>query len=602
MLLLALGSAWLLHRGELITQNKQMTSHGRSLAELVAHGVNESMSFQESARQLRILECATRGGQLEAAAIIDSLGTVLTHTDLNRAGNRLDIWPIPYPVPEADTVELGRQLFGTDVGQVLLHPIIRATGTIGSVAVLLPDPDLFGRNANVLPFFLPAGLLLLAFIVISQATLRRAVQPTSDFLEKLTAALKLHQDQPPDDQDESAAVADADLDPQYAMKNTVGRVQALAKLRDELIIKTRLVDYEKKRMELILDTFPDGLIISNSVTDLVFINRRAMRIFGISGRREDVKNLQDVPGLDTLLQEADKTGQVFMPLEQDGHERNLILNRIPLTVTGSQTAHILFTLRDVTAQQAAQRTQAEFLSQISHELKAPLNTIVTFVEELAENEELSNEERRDYCNILDGEAKRMAQLISNLLQLSRIQLGNLSVNFSFVKTASLLRDQTESLRRQAESHGLDLISEIPDNLPAINGDKDLLGVSFNNLLSNAIKYTPASGRIVVSAQEADRGIEICVEDTGIGIAEEQHEKIFERFYRSQDDQVREKQGSGLGLALANEIVEVHGGTIKVESKLGSGSRFRIWLPAREVGAQPTDIDQVFQPVNSGGNP
>jgi len=246
---------------------------------------------------------------------------------------------------------------------------------------------------------------------------------------------------------------------------------------------------------------------------------------------------------------------------------------------------MLFLLRDVTAQQAAQRAQAEFLAQITHELKAPLNTIVAYVEALSDENLLDVAERHEFLNTLNAEALRMGQLISNLLQLSRIQLGNLSAEFGFVKAEALIRDRAEAVRSQAEARQQILTLELPENLPPLYGDKDLLGVAITNLITNAIKYTPVGGRITVRATANDKDLAIEVEDTGIGIPEEARSRIFERFARADQPEVQRQTGSGLGLALVKEITELHDGQVSVESQLGRGSCFSLRLPTREVGAR-----------------
>lgn len=150
----------------------------------------------------------------------------------------------------------------------------------------------------------------------------------------------------------------------------------------------------------------------------------------------------------------------------------------------------VFALRDITQQESANRAQSEFISQISHELKAPLNTIVTYVDALADPELLTEDERREYYNNLNSEAQRMARLISNLLEISRIELGGLSARFNFLKPTILLKDLAANAIAQMEAQGQTFHATVPENLPALFGDKDLLSVAFSNLVANAIKYTP----------------------------------------------------------------------------------------------------------------
>ena len=186
----------------------------------------------------------------------------------------------------------------------------------------------------------------------------------------------------------------------------------------------------------------------------------------------------------------------------------------------------------------------------------------------------------------------MAQLISNLLQLSRIQLGSLSAQRGFVKPSPLVTDQASSLRAAAEDQHLTIETSVPETLPALYGDKDLLGVAITNLITNAIKYTDAGGRISVSAAAVGDGISIEVEDTGIGIPQDEQSRIFERFARSDQERVQERAGSGLGLSLVKEIAEIHDGRVSVESEVGRGSCFRMWLPSREAGTRADVVEAL----------
>ena len=328
------------------------------------------------------------------------------------------------------------------------------------------------------------------------------------------------------------------------------------------------------------------MVATDALDKVVFLNPMAGRILGVDRKDIHETDLHDVSSVfSEALRESDKTGTAVFSTSVNGGERQILLTRIPLMVSEDRSTGTLYTVRDVTAQQAAQRAQAGFLSQISHELKAPLNTILTYVEALADDGVVSQEERRQYFNTLSGEAARMAQLISNLLQLSRIQLGDLSAHSKFVKVANLVHEQSESMRAQAEARGLALDVKVPENLPALRGDKDLLGVVLTNLISNAIKYTPSGGKVAVRASATDDGVVVEVEDTGIGILEEDRTQIFERFFRSSQEEVQAQRGSGLGLSLVREIVEAHQGRVSVDSHMGKGSRFNVWLPGLESGSR-----------------
>ncbi len=579
LLLLALATTWLLQRGRAIDEAAQLSARGRSLAELVAQAVGPQVSFEDSPRLLRILECAAREGHITAGAVLDSSGNVLAHTDVARTGMRILLPPLAASDPGTHLAGQVPMLFGQANGKVLLQPLVSPHGPAGTVALLVPEPPrgIFGRDA--MRIFLPAALLLLAFVGLTQATIRWAVRPTAEFLERLAHVLERKaEDGTPD----SARSPCGDR----VMEDAVTRIHALSAATEKLTIENRVLDYERKRMALILDRLPDGMIVTDALGKVILVNRAAAGLLHIPRDDQGNWSLQQLPAqVDHLLSAAQRSGQTLVTVDEEDHPRQVMVSRIPLSPSGNRAGQTLFALRDMTAQQAAQNAQAEFLSQISHELKAPLNTIVTYVEALADESLLSQEERREFFNTLNAEAMRMARLIGNLLQLSRIQLGNLSAQFGLVKPATLILELTEALRAQAETRGQSLQVDVPENLPALRGDKDLLAVSITNLITNAIKYTPQGGRIAIRATESEGGIVIAVEDSGIGIPEDARARIFERFVRSDQPEVRDTPGSGLGLALVKEIVEIHEGHITVQSQLGAGSVFQIWLPIREVGTR-----------------
>jgi signal transduction histidine kinase len=580
LLLLALGTSWLLQRGDSRDAAAERSARGRAIAELVAQAVGPDVDFENSARFQRILECAARDERLIAGAVIDEQGVVVAHTDVSRTGMRVD--PMGSTLEEtpragASLPGLASLLFGSVRGKIFLHPLIGSEGRVGTVVLLQPPPTaaLFGRD--LLRIFLPAGLLLLAFVGLLQATIRWAVRPASRFLERLTSALERREDI----EGEPGRLA---LAPERVMEETVSSIQALNLAKQTLTLENRVLDYAKRRMSLIFDQLPDGLVMTDPREQPVFVNRAAAALLQIP-RPDEGGEGQPPASPEALapLQAARRSGQALLPV-RDG-QRQILIHRIPLSASGGRAAGSLFVLRDVTAQHAAQRAQAEFLAQITHELKAPLNTIVAYVEALADEDLLDPTERHEFLNTLNAEALRMAQLISNLLQLSRIQLGNLSAQFGFVKSEALIRERAEALRSQAEARSQTLVVDLPENLPPLYGDKDLLGVALTNLVTNAIKYTPPGGRVTVRAAAGERDLTVEVEDTGIGIPEEARGRIFERFARADQPEVRREGGAGLGLALVKEIVELHEGQVSVDSQLGTGSRFRLRLPTREVGAR-----------------
>jgi two-component system OmpR family sensor kinase len=245
---------------------------------------------------------------------------------------------------------------------------------------------------------------------------------------------------------------------------------------------------------------------------------------------------------------------------------------------------------------AAQQTQRDFVTNVSHELKTPLTSIQGFSQALLEGATQGEESRRQAATIIHEEASRMARLVAGLLDLARIESGQAVMARLPLDLAEVLRNCAGALALRAETAGVDWIVEIPA-LPPIIGDRDRLAQVFTNLLDNALKHTPAGGKVQITARPVsgssvarrwpDFGpqspglawAEVSVTDSGPGIPPEDLARIFERFYQVDKSRARRKGGAGLGLAIAREIVESHGGTIKAESVMGLGSRFIVTLPA-----------------------
>jgi len=585
LLVFPAGATWLVQRDHRTESEIRLAARGQALAETVAQAACAETTFADAGRLARILASAARQGGLAAGAILDETGLVVAHTDPLRAGKAW-LGPVPGDAEGGAAARARAELFDGRPGTVCLRPLLDARGAAGTVALLLPEPPRAFPGRGWLRTFLPAGLMVLAFLGLIQMTTRWALRPTAAFLERLAGTL--------DPPQAPAGALDRPRAPAAAptasgefcdelRERALRRARELQAAQEELIIRNRTLDYERRRTAAVLEQLPDGLILTDALDQIVLVNRAAGALLGLAhaGSASDSPELP--PRLRELLAGVGRGGRLIHEAPAEQGTRPLLITHTPLAGPQERSAGSLYLLRDVTAQRAAQQAQAEFLSQISHELKSPLNTIVAYVEALADEQQLQPGERQEFYNTLSSEAQRMARLISNLLQLSRIQLGNLSARFAYVKTDTLVRGLAESVAAQAAARRQRLDVQVPENLPALYGDKDLVGVAITNLLGNAIKYTPEGGEIALRASADGGGVTVEVADNGIGIPAEDLERVFERFARSEQEEVRRQSGTGLGLALVREIAELHAGRVTVESETGQGSRFRLWLPGREAG-------------------
>lgn len=235
-------------------------------------------------------------------------------------------------------------------------------------------------------------------------------------------------------------------------------------------------------------------------------------------------------------------------------------------------------LFDVTRLRYLEKVRSEFVANVSHELRTPITSIKGFVETLLEDD-VPEETRRRFLQIVKDEADRLEAMIADLLDLSRLESDPAPLARQDVGVYELVSDVVQRLRPQADKKGISPEIRIPPDLPPVPASRDMLGQALMNLLDNAIKYTHSGGHVWVEARRvATDYIEIAVADDGPGIPSEHLPRLFERFYRVDKARSRAEGGTGLGLSIVRHIVQRHQGSIRVESRLGKGSRFIVTLP------------------------
>jgi signal transduction histidine kinase len=246
----------------------------------------------------------------------------------------------------------------------------------------------------------------------------------------------------------------------------------------------------------------------------------------------------------------------------------------------------LFTeLDDKTRQlEVANRHKSEFLANMSHELRTPLNAVIGFSEVLLERMfgEV-NPKQEEYLNDILSSGKHLLSLINDILDLSKIEAGRMELEAQAFDLPSALDNALTLIRERAARHSIGLEVHVDPAIGEVVADERKVKQVLLNLLSNAVKFTPEGGKIIVSATLNGEAVGVSVADTGVGIAAGDQEAIFEEFRQVGDDYARKREGTGLGLALARRLVELHGGTLSVQSELGKGSTFTFTIPVRAHG-------------------
>lgn len=248
--------------------------------------------------------------------------------------------------------------------------------------------------------------------------------------------------------------------------------------------------------------------------------------------------------------------------------------------SGDQTAAMVV-IEDITQQRVVEEARHQFVAKATHELRAPLTNIRLYLETALDEGENDATVRSQCLNVINQETNRLDRMVGDMLSVAEIESGSMRIENDDVRFEALLESVKADYEAQAREKQLDLQFKFPPKLPTLQGDRDKLALAVHNLVGNAVKYTPEGGRITVSVEAAAGYLTLEVADTGIGISEQDCQRIFDEFYRAKDKRIAGITGSGLGLALAREIARLHGGDITVESELEKGTTFSLRLPARE---------------------
>lgn len=239
----------------------------------------------------------------------------------------------------------------------------------------------------------------------------------------------------------------------------------------------------------------------------------------------------------------------------------------------------IYVFRDITHEREVDRMKTQFVSMVSHELRTPLTSIKGFTEMILDEDAGEiNEEQREFLGIVEANADRLIALVNDLLDISRIESGRVELKRDLADIDEMMTIVVATMAHLIEEKNQSLEVVVEENLPQVELDRDRIIQVLTNLLSNAYKYTLAGGHIRISAERAGAFLRFAVADDGFGISEQDQQKLFTRFFRVDSELTREIGGTGLGLNIVKSIIEMHGGTISLESELGAGSTFSFTIP------------------------
>lgn len=341
----------------------------------------------------------------------------------------------------------------------------------------------------------------------------------------------------------------------------------------------RQLESEQEKLYAVLTSMSDGVIIVDSEGIVQLLNPAASKMFNVLEHQAIGHTLTEVlrhHQLIDLWKKTRSTGEQQSMTLDLGAEK-LYLQVVVTPMGGAMQDAYLVVMQDLTRLRKLETVRQDFISNVSHELRTPLAAVKSLAETLDEGALEDQPAARRFLSMMEKEIDSMAQIVQELLELSRIESGRAPLQKRLTSVGEMIQPALERMRLQAMRAGLTLTVNIPNSLPEINADVDRVQQVLMNLLHNAVKFTPPGGVIEVRAVEEANMIRIEIRDTGVGIPDGDLPRIFERFYKA--DRARSGGGTGLGLSIARHIIEAHGGKIWAESLVGEGSTFCFTLPA-----------------------
>jgi two-component system phosphate regulon sensor histidine kinase PhoR len=505
--------------------------------------------------------------------VIDASGRVLGDTDLDEEGLRTVENHAARPeVAEALRAGSGRAVRrSSTVATDMLYVAVRidpADPGRGVVRLAVPQTEVEEIKAAARgPILAAAGLSILAAAglgwIVARGPARR--------LEAMSRA--------------ASAVAAGRTD---ARAEPAGRdeISALARsvnrMADELEERLLMLERERSQLRTVLEGMVEGVVLTGPDGRILVANDAFRRIFDAQPPVEGRRPLETarVPALQQAIEAALLAEE---PLSREialgGHQDKVIRASLVSIRAAGRAVGAVAVFQDVTELKRLERVRREFVANVSHELRTPLTAIKGYAETLRDGGLRDPKAAAEFVAVIHRHAERLRALIEDLLDLSSVEQGQARLDLGPVSLRDVAAQAEAVTRPAAQEKRHTLAIDVGPDVPRVLADRDRLAQVLINLLDNAVKFTPEGGRIEVSARPAPGRVVVTVADNGIGIPREDLGRIFERFYRVSRSRDRRDGGTGLGLAIAKHLTQAMGGSIEVESRPGSGTTFRVSLPA-----------------------
>jgi len=546
------------------TQLNELRSHLKREARIIAEAilpvfVNDSSNVDALAKRLG-QNTGTR------ITIIAPDGTVMGDSDENPA--EMENHASRIEIKEALATGLGESTrFSTTLGEQMMYvavPIEHDGIVIGVARVALSMATVQRTVGHVtltivLTVVVTAVMAAILAVLLARLTTKPIREVTA--ASKRIATGELFQKIPVRSQDETGQLARAFNEMSARLDDLVGKIST-----------------EKTRMATVLSSMTDAIIMTDPEGVITLVNPAAEKMFGI--RESDITGRSIIEAVrdhevDILLKSCLKTHGIQTTQYETGVSKRFVrVVAVPITQAELEGALILF--QDLTELRSLQTMRRELIGNISHDLRTPMAGIKAMAETLREGAIEDRKISMDFLTRIDAEIDRMAQMVAELTELSRIETGQAGFDMIILNLNIPVKEAVTQMSPVAQRQGVTIEVNLTENLPGVKADKDRIRQTIVNLIHNAIKFNRPGGKVTVSSTFDTHSVTVSVADTGIGISKEDLPHVFERFYKA--DKARTKGGSGLGLAIAKHTIQVHGGTLQAHSEEGKGSIFSFSLP------------------------
>jgi len=373
----------------------------------------------------------------------------------------------------------------------------------------------------------------------------------------------------------------------WGLKDSIGQLERVSEKLEGIISRE---ESERVNLQAILGSLTEGVLVIDEEGKIVLANEELLRMFSLEevprGRTvmEATRLIEVGRGVDEINEGGGTQNiEVQVPGIEGGQAQTFAVNLAPIVEGNQKRSGVVVVFHDLSKIRRLEMVRQEFVTNLSHELRTPLSILAGYLETLENPAALKGGEGKKIWSVLQRNCERLTLLVGDLLELSRIESGQMELNLVARGPREILQEVQDDWERAFVAKKVKLKLDCPAGLPAVLGDLLRVGQVFSNLMENALRFAPAGSEVKLSARHLEAGgeIEFAVQDQGEGIPADKIDRIFERFFRVDGGRVREKGGTGLGLSIVKHLIQLHGGRVWAKSRAGEGTQIILTLPCRK---------------------